>query len=56
MAVTYLGKEKGVPVNLVSRLMHVDPCFVTTHSKLPEKNGSLRVSPPQAMPGSCRCR
>jgi len=37
MAVTYLGKEKGVPVNLVSRLMLVDPCFVTTHSKLPEK-------------------
>ncbi|MGY3034231.1 DNA-binding MarR family transcriptional regulator [Bradyrhizobium sp. USDA 4354] len=42
MAVTYLGREKGVPVNLVSRLMHVDPSFVTTHSKLLEKNGLLR--------------
>ncbi|WGR73250.1 MULTISPECIES: MarR family transcriptional regulator [unclassified Bradyrhizobium] len=42
MAVTYLGRGKGVPVNLVSRLMHVDPSFVTTHSKLLEKNGLLR--------------
>ncbi|MDI3566962.1 hypothetical protein [Bradyrhizobium sp. Arg816] len=42
MAVAYLGIEKGVPVNLVSRLMHVDPSFVTTHSKLLEKNGLLR--------------
>ncbi|MGY4407877.1 MarR family winged helix-turn-helix transcriptional regulator [Bradyrhizobium sp. USDA 3315] len=42
MAVAYLGKENGVPVNLVSKLMHVDPSFVTTHSKLLEKNGHLR--------------
>lgn len=56
MAVTYLGREKGVPVNLASRLMHVDPSFVTTHSRLLEKNGLLRHSPPQRMPGSCRCR
>ncbi|WP_431016675.1 MarR family transcriptional regulator [Bradyrhizobium pachyrhizi] len=42
MAVAYLGKENGVPVNLVSKLMHVDPSFVTTHSKLLEKNGFLR--------------
>ncbi|SDJ12454.1 hypothetical protein SAMN05216338_104032 [Bradyrhizobium sp. Rc2d] len=55
MAVTYLGREKDVPVNLMSRLMHVDPCFVTTHSKLLEKNGFLRHKS-SAMPGSCRCR
>ncbi|WP_345944124.1 MarR family transcriptional regulator [Bradyrhizobium sp. NBAIM02] len=42
MAVNYLGKEMRVPVNLVSRLMLVDPSFVTTHSKLLEKNGLLR--------------
>ncbi|WP_128932185.1 MarR family transcriptional regulator [Bradyrhizobium zhanjiangense] len=42
MAVNYLGKERRVPVNLVSRLMLVDPSFVTTHSKLLEKNGLLR--------------
>lgn len=42
MAVTYLGKGKGVPVNLASRLMHVDPSFVTTHSRLLENNGLLR--------------
>ncbi|SCB54861.1 hypothetical protein GA0061098_103139 [Bradyrhizobium shewense] len=42
MVVTYLGREKGVPVNLVSRLMHVAPSFVTTHSKLLEKNGLMR--------------
>ncbi|QOZ24228.1 MarR family transcriptional regulator [Bradyrhizobium sp. CCBAU 51753] len=42
MAVAYLGKEDGVPVNVVSKLMHVDPSFVTTHSKLLEKNGFLR--------------
>ncbi|MGX1350866.1 DNA-binding MarR family transcriptional regulator [Bradyrhizobium elkanii] len=42
MAVAYLGKENGVPVNMVSKLMHVDPSFVTTHSKPLEKNGFLR--------------
>ncbi|MGY4158263.1 DNA-binding MarR family transcriptional regulator [Bradyrhizobium sp. USDA 4461] len=42
MAVAYLGKENGVPVNAVSKLMHVDPSFVTTHSKLLEKHGFLR--------------
>ncbi|WP_205751544.1 MarR family winged helix-turn-helix transcriptional regulator [Bradyrhizobium sp. 6(2017)] len=42
MAVAYLGKENGVPVNVVSKLMHVDPSFVTTHSKVPEKGGFLR--------------
>ncbi|MGY3533352.1 DNA-binding MarR family transcriptional regulator [Bradyrhizobium embrapense] len=48
MAVDYLGKEKGVSVNLVSRLMHVDPSFVTTHSKLLEKKGFLRRKPSTA--------
>ncbi|MCC8940257.1 MarR family transcriptional regulator [Bradyrhizobium sp. Arg62] len=42
MAVAYLGKEKGVSVNAVSKLMHVDPSFITTHSKLLEKSGFLR--------------
>ncbi|MGY3573380.1 MarR family winged helix-turn-helix transcriptional regulator [Bradyrhizobium sp. USDA 4504] len=42
MAVAYLGKENGVSVNLVSKLMHVDPSFVTTHSKVLEKSGFLR--------------
>ncbi|WP_225184798.1 hypothetical protein [Bradyrhizobium sp. NBAIM01] len=37
-----LGREKSVPVSLVSRLMLVAASFVTTHPKLREKNGFLR--------------
>ena len=33
--------EDGVPVNVVSKMLHVDPSFVTTQSKLLEKNGFL---------------
>jgi MarR family transcriptional regulator, organic hydroperoxide resistance regulator len=32
----------GVPVNAVSKLLHVDPSFVTTQSKLLEKKGFVR--------------
>ncbi|KRR18662.1 MarR family transcriptional regulator [Bradyrhizobium lablabi] len=42
MALTELDRENGVPVNVVSKLMHVDPSFVTTQSKLLEKKGFLR--------------
>ena len=33
--------EDGAPVNVVSKMLHVDPSFVTTQSKLLEKNGFL---------------
>ncbi|WP_375784686.1 MarR family winged helix-turn-helix transcriptional regulator [Bradyrhizobium sp. Pha-3] len=42
MAVAYLDRKNGVAVNEVSKLMHVDASFVTTQSKLLEKNGFLR--------------
>jgi DNA-binding MarR family transcriptional regulator len=42
MALSDLDKDDGVPVNVVSRLLHVDPSFVTTQSKLLEKKGFLR--------------
>jgi DNA-binding MarR family transcriptional regulator len=32
----------GVPVKAVSKLLHVDPSFVTTQSKLLEKKGFVR--------------
>jgi DNA-binding MarR family transcriptional regulator len=32
----------GVAVNVVSKLLHVDPSFVTTQSKLLEKKGFVR--------------
>jgi MarR family transcriptional regulator, organic hydroperoxide resistance regulator len=32
----------GVPVNYVSKMLHVDSSFVTTQSKLLEKNGFIR--------------
>jgi DNA-binding MarR family transcriptional regulator len=32
----------GVAVNVVSKLLHVDPSFVTTQSKLLEKKGLVR--------------
>jgi MarR family transcriptional regulator, organic hydroperoxide resistance regulator len=42
MALADLDKDDGVPVNVVSKMLHVDPSFVTTQSKLLEKNGFLR--------------
>lgn len=42
MALADLDKEDGVPVNVVSKMLHVDPSFVTTQSKLLEKKGFLR--------------
>ena len=42
MALADLAKEDGVPVNVVSKMLHVDPSFVTTQSKLLEKGGFLR--------------
>ncbi|WP_409410913.1 MarR family winged helix-turn-helix transcriptional regulator [Bradyrhizobium sp. sBnM-33] len=45
MALADLDRENGVPVNVVSQLMHVDPSFVTTQSKLLEKKGFLRRKP-----------
>ncbi len=33
--------EDGAPVNVVSKMLHVDPSFVTTQSKLLEKKGFL---------------
>ena len=45
MAISDLDKEDGVPVNMVSKLLHVDPSFVTTQSKLLEKKGLLRRKP-----------
>jgi len=41
MALADLDKEDGVPVNVVSKMLHVDPSFVTTQSKLLEKKGFL---------------
>lgn len=45
MALADLDRESGVPVNVVSKLMHVDSSFVTTQSKLLEKKGLLRRKP-----------
>ncbi|MBR0839460.1 MarR family transcriptional regulator [Bradyrhizobium liaoningense] len=45
MAISDLDKDDGIPVNAVSKLLHVDPSFVTTQSKLLEKNGLLRRRP-----------
>jgi MarR family transcriptional regulator, organic hydroperoxide resistance regulator len=45
MAISDLDKDDGVPVNVVSKLLHVDPSFVTTQSKLLEKKGFLRRKP-----------
>ena len=42
MAISDLDKDDGIPVNVVSKLLHVDPSFVTTQSKLLEKKGFVR--------------
>lgn len=45
MAIGDLDRGKGVPVKDVSAMLHVDPSFVTTQSKMLEKNGFLRRIP-----------
>ena len=45
MAVGDLDRGKGVPVKDVSAMLHVDPSFVTTQSKMLEKNGFMRRIP-----------
>jgi DNA-binding MarR family transcriptional regulator len=45
MALADLDDKDGVPVNVVSKKLHVDPSFVTTQSKLLEKKGFLRRKP-----------
>jgi DNA-binding MarR family transcriptional regulator len=45
MAISDLDKDEGIPVNAVSKMLHVDPSFVTTQSKLLEKKGFLRRKP-----------
>ena len=42
MALADLDERNGVPVNAVSKKLHVDSSFVTTQSKLLEKKGFLR--------------
>jgi DNA-binding MarR family transcriptional regulator len=42
MALHDLDQDQGVPVNAVSKKLHVDSSFVTTQSKLLEKKGFLR--------------
>jgi MarR family transcriptional regulator, organic hydroperoxide resistance regulator len=41
-ALSELDTGEGVPVNVVSKMLHVDPSFVTTQSKLLEKKGFVR--------------
>lgn len=45
IALADLAREHGVPVHAVAKMMHVDPSFVTTQSKLLEKKGFLRRKP-----------
>src|SRR3954471_952291 len=45
MALSDMDKGDGVPVNVVSKRLHVDSSFVTTQSKLLEKKGFLRRKP-----------
>ena len=45
VALADLDKGEGVPVNNVSKMLHVDPSFVTTQSKLLEKKGFVRRKP-----------
>jgi DNA-binding MarR family transcriptional regulator len=45
MAVGDLDSGGGVPVKDVSAMLHVDPSFVTTQSKILEKNGFMRRVP-----------
>ncbi len=45
MALADLDQGEGVPVNVVSKKLHVDSSFVTTQSKLLEKKGFIRRKP-----------
>jgi DNA-binding MarR family transcriptional regulator len=45
VALADLDQGDGVPVNAVSKMLHVDPSFVTTQSKLLEKKGFIRRKP-----------
>ena len=45
MAIDDLDGGKGVAVKDVSAMLHVDPSFVTTQSKMLEKNGFMRRVP-----------
>jgi DNA-binding MarR family transcriptional regulator len=42
MALADLDKGEGVSVKVVSKMLHVDPSFVTTQSKMLEKKGFIR--------------
>jgi MarR family transcriptional regulator, organic hydroperoxide resistance regulator len=48
IAISDLDKSDGVPINMVSKLLHVDPSFVTTQSKLLEQKDLLHRSPSPA--------
>jgi DNA-binding MarR family transcriptional regulator len=45
MAIADLDHGSGVAVKDVSAMLHVDPSFVTTQSKMLEKNGFMRRIP-----------
>jgi MarR family transcriptional regulator, organic hydroperoxide resistance regulator len=45
VALSDLDQGEGVAVNVVSKMLHVDPSFVTTQSKLLEKKGFVRRKP-----------
>lgn len=45
MALADMDEDGGVPVNVVSKKLHVDSSFVTTQSKLLEKKGFIRRKP-----------
>src|ERR1700750_63131 len=42
VALADLDQGEGAAVNAVSKMLHVDPSFVTTQSKLLEKKGFVR--------------
>jgi|SRR5450631_930336 DNA-binding MarR family transcriptional regulator len=42
MALADLDQSHGLPVNVVSKMLHVDASFVTTQSKILEKKGLVR--------------
>ena len=45
MALADMDQDDGVPVNVVSKKLHVDSSFVTTQSKVLEKKGFIRRKP-----------
>ena len=42
MALAEIDQADGVPVNVVSKKLHVDSSFITTQSKMLEKKGFIR--------------